>query len=663
MTSIADLRARLKKASAQPSKLRITNRTAIDLILKLNREGHIVPPLIFTSDGQEVLSQKILQREILEYLETDGRARISEIARALSVSPDLVESRGKGIGSLTMYLDEVIANEWFMRKSEEVHRWLDREGQLQVTAIGERLSLSLDLVRSRILDRFVLCDSDTITSPNFVKILQARTRGYIHASSTPRELKLIATEVGGDVKSVSEIIQGILARDPIGTFGNDGVYVPNSWAKSRGDQALASWRDSDWCEVDALRLAVGQTGMAVWKSQEGLIEGRNCLTCASKYIIRLNGKLKQTILAAKMSSFVISMMDILTQLAMPRDLSQRDLERLAALAAGETGWNISGLTIYSPDLLDKVFDALNISESVTDSPELDNATSSLCTAAEIILEADFHVSDSVLRTDIMTLFEGRIRTAVREEIQKREQIRLKPSVKHELDSLSSLEDHILDSVWNIAEAQEAIERCGVASDSLGEELRDRLVIPLLNDVFKYTAVRLCGFELNHNVATESDRTYILRAVPNSISADDVRNALRILESMLCSPADVSVDRLREELSQLSLVVPKSLPRKKSVNKRKHLELLKQFISTASNDLGFITSALSLAIFAASGKRISVINEKTSLAILRGISHSLRGAPEELIVLVQSACDVLVTGEPIPGATREAIKKFISAYDN
>lgn len=551
-----------EKASAQPSKPRITNRTAIDLILKLNREGHIVPPLIFSSDGQEVLTQKILQSEIIEYLETDGRARISEVARALSVAPDLVESRCKQIGSLTLYLDEVISNQWFRQKSEEVRRWVDREGQLKITAIGEKLSLSLDLVRSRILDSSFSSESDTITSHNFVKILQARTTGYIHALTTPRELKSIATAVGGDLKSVSEIIQEIIAGDPIGTLGNDGVYVPNCWAKAQGDQALASWRDSGWCEVDGLRLAVGQTGIAEWKSQEGLIEGQNCLTCSSKHIIRLNGKLKQTILTAKMSPFVISMMDILTQLAMPRYLSQRDLERLAAWAAGETGWNLSGLTIYSPDLLDKVFGFLNISDSVTANPEIDSASLFLCAAAENILESDLHVSDSALRTDIMASLEGRIRTAVREEIQKREQIRIKPSVKHELDSLSSLEEHILESVWNIAEAQEAIERCGIASDSLAEELRDRFLIPFLNDVFKYTAVRLCEFELNHNVATESDRTDILKAVPNSISADDVRRALRNLESMLCSPAPVSIDRLREDLSELSLVVPKSKPKKK-----------------------------------------------------------------------------------------------------
>ena len=55
MSSIAELRTRLKKRS--PIVPKLPYRVAVDIILKLNREGKFGDRIVFTLDGQEMLTQ------------------------------------------------------------------------------------------------------------------------------------------------------------------------------------------------------------------------------------------------------------------------------------------------------------------------------------------------------------------------------------------------------------------------------------------------------------------------------------------------------------------------------------------------------------------------------------------------------------------------------
>ena len=99
--SVADLRARLKRATnAEPApQAHFPLRTCIDILLKL--QPHLTTQFWFTLDGKEVVTESVLESEIISILERENfRIRIDEIAKELNMDKSVIVGQCTKIDSI-----------------------------------------------------------------------------------------------------------------------------------------------------------------------------------------------------------------------------------------------------------------------------------------------------------------------------------------------------------------------------------------------------------------------------------------------------------------------------------------------------------------------------------------------------------------------------------
>ena len=512
--------------------------------------------------------------------ERETRCRVSEISRGLGVDEDVVLSRIRHLPTLVMYLNEVIAPEWFADQTLIVSEWLDRAGELSFTAIADKLNISMELVLTRIVSSFATRSSTGVVSPKYLDLIAARVRGVVHALHAPKDVAWIAKEVSAESTTVSTILNEVLAsNNTIGVIGNDGLFVPSVWTKAQAAEADRTWTELGWCSIPTLRVAIGpgKPALAAWLADHNA--GSETISL-KKYIIKVDAELRAAVVPALTTTNMwIDLTAVLKESTkLPTDMCPMDVEKIANWIKSDSqipegaNWTVCGPSLYSPSLIDIVVASLDAAihdAAPTSHEDLEDQVSGLKTAAESCIEVDHGIFQSetpALFEEVMSLVEIRIRAGIRAAVEELESARANPSVRNTMDSIIVMEEHLVHAFWELTENLAAILSFGPAGQPLLLELQLTLVTDMVNSTFRYAAVRVCGATAAPHVESNSERLAVIGSVPNAPGSDSVLAALRSLNRLISGASGLDATSLmptiKSAFGDLWIVIGKQ-PRKKS----------------------------------------------------------------------------------------------------
>jgi predicted DNA-binding transcriptional regulator len=527
MASIQELRERLKNKRRERPVL--PYRTCVEILVKMDKAGMFgTPGLIFSVDGQEILTPAILDQEIIATLteEFDGRCRVSELARTLKISEDTIFSRLKSMRSISLFLNDVIMDSWFINQVPVVQRLVNRAGEIKISQIAEKMLISAELFEARILSIIppeIVSKSPrgTLISPRFLEIINVRVRGLLNGLDVPRHIDWIASSVHCPKESIEQIV----SPSEVGKLGKDGIFIPNVWIKKQITQAYELWDKLHWIPLAALRLEIGnaKSDLATWLNLNGLMDGENSLIL-SLCVLRITDN----------------------ELSMVREaLVKNEWINIDNLVSGKMGFQLSGedgnkILKFFRNKIIEMREWILISDCVVSHKLI--ARLSWKRNWETLVENEF--SGSEISDEIHALVEV--------EVRKRELVESLPVPER-------LEGILIEQFSEIGQASQAV-KAFENSEILLTAMRENLLTLFLQNVFRFAAVRFCG--MNVKLGDPVDLEKVVKSLPTVAGQKSEYES--ILKDLLENFEKKSVldleEWLKQILGELGIVIPKKRSR-------------------------------------------------------------------------------------------------------
>jgi hypothetical protein len=581
MASIAELRERLKaKRSTAPA---LPYRTCVEVLLKMNKMGYFGSAgLVFSLDGQEVMTESILKEEIPRVLDEEfhGRCRISELSRSLNVSEDIVADCCKALEGLTVYLSDVMSPLWFESEKHRIPILVDKAGgEMKIVSLAERMGLSLDLF-SRSFDfsedlLVVRTNNQTIVSKRFMDLVCARVRGTLFALDSPKDLVWIANQAKCP-PSLTDL-EHLVSSHPAGTLGKDKIFTPHIWIRKQIEAANTCWEKLGWIPLAGLRLSIGPSKheLTEWIEGHGLVDKQDCLILSScivkmtretlffvrEYVCDHKWIDAGTFIGAKLGCPVDTRAD---KISLANFLKTHIVE----LRSGK--WIQWSQFLVSQDL---------ISELGRRSPS----------QFETLLERDFGITDGVFEP--MDELKHMVETE-RERLADLKQNRSNPE---------RLEQDIVERFFDVVEGIAALKYLGPENPIFVQALRTNTIVPLVDIIFRFAAIRFCSIMTGESAV---DHQTVVKALP-TVGGQPSAFEKPLLSLDADLPLEGVEQFLKSTLGELSIVVPKKDPRGGSLStKISVLEEMQEAITCQS----LVVAITKYVVHRLSGRRITFISE-------------------------------------------------------
>jgi hypothetical protein len=599
--SVSDLRARLKKATAVSDTPRypvIPLRTCVDILLKI--QPKLETKFWFTIDGKEIVTEKILEKEIISFLREKTcnlyRARISEIARELNMDEAVVEERCVNHSEIELvFSDAVLKAEFWRAQLVVAKNLLDKSGTLSLAQLADKLSLPLNLVTMNLVPHLsISSDGTRLVGEHFSQIISARVTGVVNGLKEPTTVKWISEFVGGDTETVREVLETLRETHAFGDIGNDDIFHPKGWVRNEADEADKSLSKYGWCTNPGLKALILEHGKKLvesrWKS------GKHVQL--SSILVTVDDQLAEKIIrewnAVVDSVGWCDMKTVLVQHTTFPPLTQSEYASICDLIlTGKCGKfsRTSKTIIFDEERIlstmeEKLAETIrSVSERIpstigSKSPiDLDEKMeTNIHPKCEKILRLEFGITDdqTELKTEIMNSCRIRIRDLLKKEMAKVSETRARPAVTNKLSVVA--EEHIIERFFEIAEAIEGIEKLS-SKHLVAPAFHQNLVSPFVSSIFTFCQERF-------NLTTEeTDHSKIIKSVPSIL--EPVKEALKFFNTQ---PLDLSsyLPNCRNHLREIGIVVSDKLLKQKSKRNIRKIrsELLVALDTSAQlNDIG------------------------------------------------------------------------------
>lgn len=267
MDAIRALQAQLRDVQAQSNKFRLSERTVVDLIVKLISNGQL--KLIHTASGKEYLTPEQVDVEIREAVAAQGgRVAISELPHHIGIGVEHIEARVPPLAKKdkwTVLSGEVISTQYLDSIQAEVDELLTHSGCLQVSALAVKFALPADFLRTQVLatgDRHV--QQDIVYTDGYLSGVAARVRGTMAGTGRPLSATTLSqkfsvpesvvlsemTRVAAEGRLVKGSVQGVTftpasfthaQSSKVEDFYSANGYLPLSLVKSVGINKPSEW--------------------------------------------------------------------------------------------------------------------------------------------------------------------------------------------------------------------------------------------------------------------------------------------------------------------------------------------------------------------------------------------------------------------------------------
>jgi E3 UFM1-protein ligase 1 len=194
MEEILRLQKQLAEVQMQDAAHRISERNAVEIILKLIEQKKI--ELIFTTSGKEYLTHKQLRNEIKDAITVhEGRVSTMDMAADIGVDHKHIENALGDVlradPSLTFVAGQVLDSHYLDLICEEINESLAEAGTLTVTSQASRYGLPTDMLTSVLEGRIAAgvisgrIRAGELYTEAFVTRHNARVRGAFTAVTKP----------------------------------------------------------------------------------------------------------------------------------------------------------------------------------------------------------------------------------------------------------------------------------------------------------------------------------------------------------------------------------------------------------------------------------------------------------------------------------------------
>jgi len=245
MDEILALQAALAAAQRADSAHRISERTAVDLVLKLRQLNKI--KLLFTKSGREYVTPRYLEREVeLEVSRAGGRVSLHELAPILDVDLAAIEAAAKALIARSKRLMELagqlITEEYMDGVCEEVNERLQESGSVTIVDLAQRFNLPVQFMHQALEARMGTLvagyiEGGELYTHAFLALHRARLLGALRAQSKPLPLRSLiqrhGLKEGRVAKEARELIEAGLVKGSIKGMEDRAVYTPDLFLRAQ----------------------------------------------------------------------------------------------------------------------------------------------------------------------------------------------------------------------------------------------------------------------------------------------------------------------------------------------------------------------------------------------------------------------------------------------
>lgn len=269
---IRQLAADFQRIQATSTTQKLSERNCIELVNKLIELKLI--DVIYTLDGKEYITDKHLEKEILDELAAHGgRINIVDLQQILNVDLGYIEAKISELlkqDKTLLLVQGFLMNRTYLEKMcDEINDTLQEAGQLTVSDLTKEFGLPTGFLLEhieaslgiRIMGRLDKTDSGVLYTESYVARYQARIRGQFSAITRPTPLGPIISQGNYHSKLFQSVLSDLVSSGQLlGSIhgrAEKAVYIPeihiklqNSWV----DSFLAS---NGYIEYDAIsRLGI-----------------------------------------------------------------------------------------------------------------------------------------------------------------------------------------------------------------------------------------------------------------------------------------------------------------------------------------------------------------------------------------------------------------------
>jgi len=241
MEEILKLQEQLRKAQETETKLRLSERNCIELVLKLIKTKQI--KVNVTLDGKEYVTPKQLEYEIKDELtDHSGRINILELQPLLNIDLSRIESKisemVKRDKKLRVVNGDLIAKYYFDGVAKELNETLQEYGQISLHELAKRFSLNIETLEEEIKERLGIqvegtFEGGTLYTDVFVARCRAQLRGTFSAITKPTSVRELLSKQDVPQKLFYGILKDLQEEGILAGKVERGVFCPLIFEKFR----------------------------------------------------------------------------------------------------------------------------------------------------------------------------------------------------------------------------------------------------------------------------------------------------------------------------------------------------------------------------------------------------------------------------------------------
>eukprot|EP00731_Ephydatia_muelleri_P035885 Em0174g4a len=269
---IKQLAADFQRIQATSTTQKLSERNCIELVNKLIELKLI--DVIYTLDGKEYITDKHLEKEILDELVAHGgRINVVDLQQILNVDLNYIEAKISELlkfdKSLLLVQGFLMSRMYLEKMCEEINDTLQEAGQLTVSDLTKEFGLPTafllehieESLGTRIIGRLDKTDSGVLYTESYVARYQARIRGQFSAITRPTSLGPIISQGNYHAKLFYSVLNDLISTGQLlGSIHGrteKAVYIPEIYIKLQNSWVDSFLASNGYLEYDAIsRLGI-----------------------------------------------------------------------------------------------------------------------------------------------------------------------------------------------------------------------------------------------------------------------------------------------------------------------------------------------------------------------------------------------------------------------
>eukprot|EP01112_Ceratiomyxa_fruticulosa_P020255 TRINITY_DN6855_c0_g1_i5.p1 TRINITY_DN6855_c0_g1~~TRINITY_DN6855_c0_g1_i5.p1 ORF type:complete len:724 (-),score=154.38 TRINITY_DN6855_c0_g1_i5:148-2319(-) len=267
MEEIEQLRKRFMEVQEKDTNHTLSQRNCVEIISKI-LQLKIIDHLIVTQSAREYLTERQLEREILdELLRNGGRVKLEDIPDSINVDVSAVTAKATFISkkdrSIYLIEGDLISKYYLDTICEEINELLQSKGHLSLTDLSLKFELPIEffvnVAISPRLGRIIqgLMDLELLYTQSFIDHHTAVLRGCLTAATSPVSLSPIIAQFGLKESILENLLpnlitKGVLAGSVSGK-GSNTTFTPSIYTYARQMWIDSFYRQNQYVSFKTLR--------------------------------------------------------------------------------------------------------------------------------------------------------------------------------------------------------------------------------------------------------------------------------------------------------------------------------------------------------------------------------------------------------------------------